>query len=115
MVAMRGRRATALAALTALAASGCFRWQAIDPAPGATLRDVRVTRVDGTALEMGDAHWAGDTIVGRRRGARVAVPRDSVHALAVRRLDRTRTAWAAVGAALLFALGANTPPGSGGP
>jgi hypothetical protein len=67
-------------------------------------------------FELGRANWAGDSLVGHRRnGERVALAKDSVRTLAVRHLDQRRTALLAVAGIALFAFGAHSPPGSGGP
>jgi hypothetical protein len=93
-----GRRA---ALLLLLFGAGCRTWRAVPPpsagAPTALPR-VRVLRLDGSRVEVGQVNVRRDTLYGERRAAIasgyrevVAVPVDSVRRLEARRVSAART------------------------
>lgn len=92
-----GRRAVAAAALAAAAACAPYRPDprlAADPARVVPGTDIRVTRVDGTRVELRQAAPVGDSLVGfsgAPPGRRTAVARADVRAVERRRLDGRAT------------------------
>ena len=114
------------AAALLLLSDGCQTWKSqslpATTAPEPLAGHVRVTRVDGSRVEVADARVEGDTLRGERWrvgrcGERVAVgiPVDSVQRLEARGVSAGRTIGLAVGiATALFALAglaaATVPP-----
>jgi hypothetical protein len=102
------RRGAALLLLTL--GAGCRSWQPVlPPLAGAPSRPtrVRVTRADGSRVELVGASVRGDTLYGERRGgaapgrgAVAAVPLDSVRRLEARGVSGARTGTLAAGVLL---------------
>ena len=130
VLALRARRrcsinrmARALPVL--LVAVGCHSWSTYRGAPQNLVdkhpTSIRVTRVDGSQLELVQAGLRVDTLVGLRAelarkdstAARTAIPFADIRELAVRRFDPLRTALTAgVGLAAVIAVASDVdnPP-----
>lgn len=87
--------------------TGCYTWHPVPLAPGEArpLPDrARVVRPTGERIELAGARVTPDSVVGARRGRardaagrQVALPRDSVAFVEVRRLSWARTLWLVTG------------------
>jgi hypothetical protein len=82
--------------------AACHSWQPVGPTPAAYLREhqasaVRVTRSDGTLLELKEPRVVGDTLMGLRLkdsgqvADSLSLPVGEIHTLAVRESDTGRT------------------------
>jgi hypothetical protein len=93
----RALTAVALASIT-VASAGCRSWQPspierVSPATLANAKAVRVTRLDGSTLEIAGPQLAGDSLVGSVGSPpqRAAVALRDVQRLEERRVDAGRT------------------------
>jgi len=84
----------------------CTNWHQVDMAPDRVIVDrrpgaVRLTRLDSSRVVLLRPQLIRDSLVGDLEGTevRVGVPRDSVHSVAVRRVNSTLTALVLVGLA----------------
>ena len=90
---------------------GCAKWREVNPTPGPVEMKkrpeaLRVTRLDGSRVVLLRPYLTRDSVVGAPEGAqvRLAIPRDSVRAFAVRGTDAALTAVTVVaGLGLAFA------------
>jgi hypothetical protein len=77
--------------------AACHSWQTVGPTPteylqGHKVEDARITRTDGTVLELQNPRVAGDSLTGQLPGSPPrSLPLSEVDSLAVRRTDAGRT------------------------
>jgi hypothetical protein len=89
---------------TTTATAGCTSWRQVGLAPDPLVREqkpgaVLVTLLDSSRLVLRRPRITGDSLVGDSEGEkrRIAVPIDSVKAVAIRQLNGTTTALTVIG------------------
>jgi hypothetical protein len=94
---MRSLRAFVRLMLIITYSAGCHSWQTVGPTPaeylqGHQVEAARITRTDGTVLELQNPRVAGDSLTGQLAGSPpMSLPLTEVDSLAVRKTDAGET------------------------